>query len=445
MAQMDKTHDGSSGSWVSSANAKDADFPIQNLPLGVIRRCRTSEVPRGAVAIGDQAIDLRAVHEARLLGGAAAEAAEAAAEPSLNRLMSLGPRHRFELRRELWQLLLASGADEAERRRRVSPCLIPLSSVDMLMPAAIGDYSDFYAGIHHARNMGKVFRPDNPLLPNYRWVPIGYHGRASSVMVSGTPVRRPNGQFKKPDMPAPQFGPCQQLDYELELGLLVATGNAIGTPVSIDAAPDHFFGVCLLNDWSARDVQAWEYQPLGPFLAKSFATSISPWIVTMEALAPFRIPAFARPGDDPVPLPHLTSPVDQAEGGIDLRMEVLICTERMREAGAKAFRLTDSNFRHSYWTPAQMLAHHTSNGCNLNPGDLFGSGTMSGTERSSFGSLIEITSRGKEPVRVSEGETRTFLEDGDEIIFRGRCERSGYASIGLGECRGIVLPAPPPQ
>jgi fumarylacetoacetase len=308
----------------------------------------------------------------------------------------------------------------------------------MAPPAIIGDYTDFYSSIHHASNVGRLFRPGNPLLPNYKYVPIGYHGRASSIVVSGTPVGRPSGQSKEPAAEAPVFGPTRSLDYELEVGFFAGPGNALGQPIPIADAEQHIFGLCLLNDWSARDMQSWEYQPLGPFLAKSFATTISPWIVTMEALAPFRVPAFQRPDGDPEPLPYLSAAEDRERGGIDLTLEVYIASRQMREAALQPMRLSRGNLRNLYWTLAQLLTHHSSNGCNLRPGDLLATGTVSGPSREERGCLLELTQRGAEPIRLPNGEIRKFLEDGDEVILRGYCERDGFARIGLGECRGTI-------
>jgi fumarylacetoacetase len=318
---------------------------------------------------------------------------------------------------------------------------VPTAEVTSLLPAHVGDYTDFYASAHHATHVGRLFRPDHPLLPNYKWIPIGYHGRASSVVASGRPVRRPLGQRRPAEGEPPPFGPSELLDYEVEVGVFVGRGNELGAPVPIGEAEEHLFGVCLLNDWSARDIQAWEYQPLGPFLGKSFATTISPWVVTTEALAPFRAPALERPAGDPEPLPYLAHGMDAHTAGVDIRVEAWLETPKMREGGSPPARISCASTRDLYWTLAQMLAHHASNGCNLRPGDLFGSGTVSGPSRDSFGCLLEITRRGQEPLELPTGETRTFLEDGDEVILRGFCERVGYRRIGLGECRGRVEPA----
>jgi fumarylacetoacetase len=352
--------------------------------------------------------------------------------------MSLGTDARRVLRRRLHAALRREASDSDQRAAWGH--LFALSDVEMLLPASVSDYTDFYASIFHATNVGKLFRPDNPLLPNYKYVPIGYHGRASSLIPSGIPVRRPCGQTRDGDAD-PKFGPTKALDYELEVGFYVSGENKLGEAVPIAQAEEHIFGICLVNDWSARDIQAWEYQPLGPFLAKSFATSLSPWVVTMEALAPFRAHAFARPAGDPAPLPYLLDPGDQENGGIDLWLEVALLSPRMREAGIAPVVLGCSNFRDMYWTMAQMLTHHASNGCNLRAGDLLASGTVSGADKTARGCLLELTSRGKDPVTLPTGEQRKFLEDGDEIILRGFCEREGFRRIGLGHCRGTILPA----
>jgi fumarylacetoacetase len=431
--RLDPTHDPSRRSWVASANGH-ADFPIQNLPLGIFSPA--GGTPRAGVAIGDMILDLGALHAAGLLQDEAARAAEAAAGGALNALFALGAGPRRALRTRLSELLAEGSAARAATER----CLHHAADCTPHLPARIGDYTDFYVGIHHATNVGRVFRPDNPLLPNYKHVPIGYHGRASSVVPSGTPLRRPNGQRPGPD--GPSFGPCERLDYELELGIWIGPGNALGEPVPVGEAAEHVAGYGLLNDWSARDIQAWEYQPLGPFLAKNFASTVSPWVITPEALAPFRIAQPQRPEGDPAPLPYLRDATDQSEGALDLDLEVLILTPGLREKWLPPHRLARSNARHMYWTVAQMVAHHTSGGCNLQPGDLLGSGTISGPERGACGSLLEATAGGKEPVRLASGEERRFLQDGDEVILRARAAREGAVTIGFGECRGTILPAP---
>jgi fumarylacetoacetase len=438
MPKLNATHEPGRRSWVSSANAPGCDFPIQNLPFGVFRRRRTTEVLRGGIAIGDRILDLAALRGAAPLQGRAGEALAAACEPTLNRLMGMGAAHASALRGELSAMLTAGGMDESERRRKIEPLLVPAVAADIQLPAAIGDYTDFYASVFHATNVGRLLRPDNPLLPNYKWIPIAYHGRASSVVASDTAIRRPSGQIKGQNDAEPRFAPSRFLDYELEIAFFVGPGSAQGEPVEIDRAAEHIFGFCILNDWSARDIQGWEYQPLGPFLAKNFATTISPWVVTAEALAPFRTHAFARDEGDPRPLPYLSSSGDAEEGGIDMIVEAYMRTARMRQANEPPFRLSRGNFRDIYWTPAQMLAHHASGGCNLNPGDLIASGTVSGAEKTSWGSLIELTTRGKEPIHLPTGETRTFIEDGDEILMRARCERAGFVGIGFGDCFGLI-------
>lgn len=429
---LNQTHDPALKSWVTSANSPDTDFPIQNLPFSVVRRSGTDDEFHPAVAIGDYALDLAALCDAGITQSGSFDACR---ESKLNAFMSLGGNAWSEVRSELSQLLTQGSVYEAE----VQSCLIALADVEYDVPAHIGDYTDFYTSIHHATNIGRLFRPDNPLLPNYEWIPIGYHGRSSSIGVSGQHFRRPIGQLKSPDQEEPIVAPCQRLDYELEVGIFVGPANELGEPVPIDNAEGHIFGLCLLNDWSARDIQAWEYQPLGPFLAKSFASTISPWIVTLEALAPFRKP-FSRDAGRPAPLPYLHSEANSAMGSVDMQLEVLIQTTRMRNENCPPERLSSSNFTDSYWTIAQMLTHHTINGCNLQPGDFFGSGTMSGATEGSQGALIEITKGGSEPVQLSNGETRTFLEDGDTIIMRARCDKEGAVSIGFGEVAGTVEP-----
>jgi len=433
---LNPTHDPARTSWIESANSAAADFPLQNLPFGVFR---TAENPAARIgtAIGDQILDLSAAAGRDLLPVTARSVCQ---QTTLNPLMAAGPAVWSTLRARLSELL---GADScpAALRAQVQRCLVPQSAATMQLPAVIGDYTDFYASVFHATNVGKLFRPDQPLLPNYKWVPIGYHGRSSSIAVSGAAVRRPSGQSKPAESAVPHFGPSKSLDYELELGAFVGPGNPPGASIPLAAAAGHIFGVVLLNDWSARDLQSWESQPLGPFLAKNFATSLSPWVVTMEALAPFRAPAFVRPAGDPAPLPYLADQNDTARGGLALRLEVWLLTEKMRAAGAAPHRLSSGNFSQMYWTLAQLLTHHASNGCNLQPGDLLGSGTVSGPTPDSRGCLLELTARGTEPLRLPNGEERRFLEDGDEVILRGYAERPGARRIGLGECRGRVLPA----
>ncbi len=433
---LDGTHDAARRSWVASANGH-RDFPIQNLPLGVFST--GGGVPRGGVAIGDMILDLGAALDAGLFHDLARDAAEAAAGPALNPLLRMGAAPRRALRARLSDLLDENGAERAATEKLRDRLLHKADDCRLHLPAVIGDYTDFFAGINHATNTGRLFRPDNPLLPNYKFVPVAYHGRASSVRPSGTEFRRPRGQRKPASQSVPDFGPCRNLDYELELGVWVGPGNTLGEPVGIASAGEHIAGFCLLNDWSARDIQAWEYQPLGPFLAKNFCTSVSPWLVTTEALAPFRVAQRERPAGDPPSLAYLNDPIDQARGALDIELEVYLLTPQMRAAGSSPHRLSAATTRELYWTPAQMVAHQTSNGCNLQPGDLFGSGTISGRDPASFGSLLEITEGGRNSVRLPSGETRRFLEDGDEVIFRAQCRKDGFASIGFGECRGRVL------
>lgn len=425
-------------SWLDSANGHP-DFPLQNLPLGVFSS--PGREPRGGVAIGEHILDLKAALAADLFEGEARHAAEAASGASLNAFFALGAGPRRVLREQL-QALLAEGSPQQARMQELGASLLPAqANCQLHLPAQVGDYTDFYVGIHHANNVGRLFRPDNPLLPNYKHVPIGYHGRASTVVASGTAVRRPNGQTLAPGAEAPGFGPSKRLDYELELGIWIGPGNEMGEAIGIGQAEQHVAGYCLLNDWSARDVQAWEYQPLGPFLAKNFATSVSPWVVTAEALAPFRKAQPARPEGDPQPLPYLLDEHDQAQGAFDIQLEVLLQTAAMREQGIEPLRLALSNTQNMYWTVAQMVAHHSVGGCKLQAGDLFGSGTLSGPAPEAFGSLLESTFGGKQPLLLPGGEQRTFLQDGDEVIFRAWCEREGYPRIGFGECRGVILPA----
>jgi fumarylacetoacetase len=434
--KTDGTHDAALRSFVESANDPGSDFPVQNLPLGVFRRGGEGRARIGC-AIGDRVLDLLSCGERGLLRGLPEAVEAACAGGNLNGLMALEARVRGTLRHRLSHLLRTEGGF-VTARAAAAEVLVPLADAEMLLPAAIGDYTDFYASLFHATNVGKMLRPDNPLLPNYKWVPIGYHGRASSLVVSGTEVARPRGQTEPGEGGEPRFGPTRALDYELEVAAFLGPGNRLGAPIPIAEAESQLFGLVLLNDWSARDIQKWEYQPLGPFLAKSFATSISPWVVTLEALAPFRAPAFARPAGDPQPLAYLSDPDDREHGGVDLGLEVRLLTKAMRESGREPFLVSRSNLRDVYWTLAQMVAHHSSNGCNLRPGDLIASGTVSGPEKENRGCLIERTWRGTEPLGLPGGEERRFLESGDEVILRGRCERTGFVAIGFGDCRGVV-------
>ncbi|MEX2218470.1 MAG: fumarylacetoacetase [Phycisphaerales bacterium] len=456
---VNETHDPGLRSWVESANEPQTDFPIQNLPFCQFDLPQLDHGPVGVV-IGDRLLRLDVLVAAGVFGEIGDTLKEAAVEHMLDGIMirpfsDVMPR----LRSRLCELLRADNPLLRDNTSLRSSALISLDEAKFLRPSLIPNYTDFYASIHHARTVGSMFRPDNPLLPNYKHIPIGYHGRASSIVASGTDIRRPRGQQSPPEDPAaerratqtPGFGPSKMLDYELEVGFFVGPGNELGRPIPIGEAESHIFGLCLVNDWSARDIQKWEYQPLGPFLAKSFATTISPFIVTMEALEPFRVPAFRRPEGDPRPLPYLWSDADQARGAIDLTLEVWLQSEQMRARGLSPVLLSKSNsFKDLYWTPAQLLTHHASNGCNLQPGDLLASGTVSGPGATERGCLLELTwdgtgeggkPRPRKPLQLPSGETRTFLADGDEVIFKGYCERDGFRRIGFGECRGRVLPA----
>jgi fumarylacetoacetase len=436
---LDETHDPRTRSWVDSANRIDCEFPIQNLPFAVFRRGDPEEEFRGGVAIGDQIVDLAALARLGVFEAQAAQGIHAGGRASLNSLMQLGPRIWSAVRRALFEGLREGSSLQSSLRS----CLVAQSDAQYSLPAQIGDYTDFYTSIHHATAVGRMMRPDNPLLPNYRWIPIGYHGRSSSIGVSGQTFRRPRGQRLPPGAAQPVVGPSQRLDYELELGIFVGVGNSPGTPIPMAEAEAHIFGMCLLNDWSARDLQAWEYQPLGPFLAKNFATTISPWIVTLQALAPFRVP-FVRPGDAPPPLPYLNSSRNRDAGAIDIRLEVQIQSAAMHERHEPPHRLSSTTFRHAYWTIAQLLAHHTINGCDLRAGDLLGTGTQSGPSPAEAGSLLELSAGGSQTIQIGREEYRTFLEDGDSVILRGWCEKPGTARIGFGTAQGRVLPAVSP-
>jgi fumarylacetoacetase len=433
---IDETHAPQRQSWIASANSHP-DFPIQNLPIGIFSR--DGDSPRAGIAIGDEIFDLAAAWHLGLFAGAAAQAAEACNASTLNDFFALGKGPRQALRHRLSALLDAASTERSNLAAHRERLVHAASACTLHLPAQIGDYTDFYAGIHHATNVGRLFGRNDPLPPNYKYVPIGYHGRASSVQISGSDIRRPSGQRKPGQETVPSFGPSRNLDYELELGIWIGPGNDLGNPIPIGAAADHIAGFCLLNDWSARDIQAWEYQPLGPFLAKSFATTISPWVIMPEALAPFRRAQALRAEGDPAPLPHLFDARDQADGGLDIALDVHLVTDRLKAEGKPPHRLSRGNAIHLYWTPAQFVAHHTSNGCNLRPGDLFGSGTISSPDRDGFGSLLEITEGGRKPITLGDDETRRFLEDGDEVVMTARCRREGFASIGFGTCRGRIV------
>jgi fumarylacetoacetase len=418
-------------SWIASANDAKTDFPLANLPYGVFTHGRATRI---GVAIGDQIFDLGTAASECLLKGLPDDVVDVCKATFLNPLMRLGPGAWSALRGRLTELL-GDHAD-SKTQRKIAAMLIPMRDVEMQLPAQIGDYTDFYASIHHATRVGKLFRPDNPLLPNYKYVPIGYHGRASSIVVSGNEICRPSGQTKPPQANEPAFGPSRSLDYELEVGIFIGPGNVLGETIPIDEAERHVFGLCLLNDWSARDIQSWEYQPLGPFLAKNFATTISPWIVTMEALEPYRVAMNARPDGDPAPLPYLAN----RGGAIDVTLEAFVQSRRMREDNIEPMRVSRGNLRDLYWSLAQLVTHHASSGCNLRAGDLLATGTISGSEEGSEGCLLEMKHR-SEPVLLPTGETRTFLEDGDEVIFRSFAEREGLPRIGFGRCLGRIASA----
>ena len=425
-------------SWVESANDATCDFPIQNLPLGIFRRRGSGDEPRVAVAIGDQVLDVQACVEARILPDLSPEAACALSATTLNGFMAQGRACWAGTRAALTRLLAADTPTLRDDPALRDRCLVSMTDADMLLPATIGDYTDFYASVHHATNVGSMFRPDNPLLPNYKHLPVGYHGRSSSIVPSGTPVRRPHGQLRPDDAAPPVFGPSRLLDYEIEMAVFVGPGNDQGGRVAMSDALDHIFGMVILNDWSARDVQKWEYQPLGPFNAKNFATTVSPWVVTLDALEPYRVGAPPRGPDDPPVLEYL-QPAGNA--AYDITVEVYLASQQMRDAGTEPVRLSRGNFTDMYWTVAQMLVHHASTGCNLRPGDLLASGTVSGPTEESRGSMLELSWRGQNPISLPDGTTRKFLADGDEVIFRAFCEKPGAPRIGFGDCRGVILPA----
>ena len=439
---IDETHDPKRRSWIASAQGHP-EFPIQNLPFGIFTP-PGAITARGGVAIGDSILDLKAALDAGLFAGEAEKAARAAIGTTLNPMMGLGKGPRIALRKRLSELLAEDSVD-AKKAQSVPDLLHAAAQCTVHLPAAVGDYTDFYAGIHHAASGGRRLRPNlPPLNPNYKYIPIAYHGRASSVRAPsllGGAVRRPHGQYLRGGKEPPVFGVCEKLDFELEFGTWVGPGNALGERIPMANAADHIFGYCLLNDWSARDIQRWETVPLGPFLGKSFSTTVSPWIITPEALAPFRIAQAPRPEGDPKPLPYLWDDADQAHGALNIELEALMLTEGLRARKLPPHRLTLSNTSHLYWTTAQMLAHHACGGCNLQPGDLFGSGTISGPTPDSQGSLGEISESATKPFTLASGEQRTYLEDGDEIVLRAHARREGFVSIGFGESRGQIQPA----
>ncbi|AGU47236.1 fumarylacetoacetase [Variovorax paradoxus B4] len=438
IAALNHTHDAGARSWVASANVAGSDFPIQNLPCAVFRRTGSPEPFRGGVAIGDQVLDMAALSARQLLDGLALDAARAAALPALNDFFALGGAAWSALRHAVFALL----RDDAPPAtvHAVRDCLVPQAEVEYTVPARIGDYTDFYTSIDHALNISRLMNPEGDVTPNFRWIPTAYHGRVSTIGISGQRFHRPMGQTMAPGARAPTYHACARLDYELELGIWIGEGNAAGEPIPLERAEEHIFGICLLNDWSARDIQFWEMAPLGPFLAKNFATTLSPWIVTMEALAPYR-QAWTRPANEPQPLGYLDSHANRESGAIDIRLEVWLESEKARNDGSGPSRLSRTSFRHQYWSVAQMVAHHTVGGCSLNPGDLFGSGTISGPGPGEAGAIIELTRAAQDPVTLANGEQRGFLEDGDAVLLRGWCEKPGHARIGFGESRGTVLPA----
>ena len=436
MSLINQTHSTDLSSWVESANCPNGDFPIQNLPFAIFRRKNSDEAFRGAVAIGDQVIDLAALAKLELFSGVVQQALIACSQSQLNDFMAMPATTWSALR----AALSAALASDSLLQAQLSDSLIAQSEIEFDLPCRIGDYTDFYTSINHATTIGSFFRPDNPLLPNYKWVPIGYHGRSSSITVSGQDFHRPCGQTKAPSADAPSLGPCKRLDYEMEVGIYLGSGNEMGSAIEIDAADQHIFGMCLFNDWSARDIQGWEYQPLGPFLAKNFASTVSPWIITNEALAPFRQP-WSRDPADPQPLDYLSSSKNSALGAYDIQLEVTLQTQKMRADNNPGQQLTRTSFNHSYWSVGQMVAHHSVNGCNLVAGDFFGSGTQSGPGIDQVGSMMELTSAGKNSFSLENGESRTFLEDGDAVIMSGFCEAADATRIGFGEVRATILPA----
>lgn len=438
MIALNHTHEAGARSWVDAANIEGTDFPIQNLPYAVLRRRGSQEPFRGGVAIGDQVLDLAALCARERLDGLALDAVRAAALPVLNDFFALGAAAWQSLRHAVFALLRDGTAPAT--MQAVRECLVPQAEVEYTVPARIGDYTDFYTSIDHALNISRLMNPQGDVTPNFRWIPTAYHGRVSTIGISGQRFRRPMGQTMAPGAKAPTYHACARLDYELELGIWIGQGNAAGEPIALEHAEEHIFGICLLNDWSARDIQFWEMAPLGPFLAKNFATTISPWIVTMEALAPYR-QAWTRPASEPQPLGYLESAANREGGAIDIRLEVWLESEKARNDASGPSRLSRTSFRHQYWSVAQMVAHHTVGGCNLNAGDLLGSGTISGPGPGEAGAIIELTRAGQSPVTLANGEQRGFLEDGDVVLLRGWCEKPGRARIGFGESRGTVLPA----
>ena len=433
---LNDTHQASLLSWVASANGENSEFPIQNLPYAAYRAKDSIDAHQIGVAIGEHILPVTRLLGLSDLSTMEREAATACNSPALNPLMALGPRHWRALRQALSRGLRHGSPHQSYLR----PALVPIAEAEFAVPARIGDFTDMYTSLDHALNVGRLLRPDNPLMPNFKWLPCGYHARVSSIGVSGQCFLRPKGQILPPGESIPIVTATRRLDYELELAIWIGTGNSLGTPVGLDQASQHVFGLGLLNDWSARDIQAWEYQPLGPLLSKNFATTVSPWVVTMEALEPFRS-AWHRDLANPQPISYLESTQNREHGAVDIGLEAWLHTDSMIRAGQPPHLLSKTNFRHNYWTIAQMIAHHTINGCNLCAGDLIGSGTQSGPGAGEFGALIEITQGGKRPVTLPGGEERSFLADGDTVILRARAEREGFRSIGFGDCAGTVLPA----
>ena len=439
LQSLNETHDPDRKSWVTSANRKDCEFPIQNLPFGMFSR--RGNAPRFGIAIGDQVLDVHAAAAAGVLSGPALVVANLASTTSLNSIFALDQSILTDFRRQVANLLDVAGPQKQHAMANRHLLLVEQSACELHLPAAIGDYTDFFSGIHHASTTGALARPDDPLPLNYKWMPIAYHARASSVVASGAAVHRPYGQIGSSGGKPPRHAPSSRLDFELELGFYIGRGNPLGRAVPVANASEHIAGYCLLNDWSARDIQRWETVPLGPFLGKSFATTVSPWVVTSDALLPFRCPTMVRTSGDPSPLPYLLDAVDQQSGGLDIEMSALLQTPQMRRDDIPAAPLTHSNARHLYWTPAQMVAYHASGGCNLRPGDLMGSGTISGPVETQRGSLLELSAGGRKPIALPNGEVRSFLEDGDEVTITAACHRDGFASIGFGVCTGRIVPA----
>lgn len=439
MRTLNETHAPERKSWVDTANQDDCDFPIQNLPFGLFSS--SGGKPRFGVAIGDKVLDVARAIDAGFISSGVLASAKLEELSCLNSILALDPERLSEFRRQVATLLDAQGHNGDKARTQQDKLLIAQSQCELLLPIEIGDFTDFYAGIHHAHTTGSLLRPDNPLPLNYRWAPIASHGRSSSIVVGGGSIRRPNGQLGSRGGMPPSYARSRLLDFEMELGFYIGRGNPLGSPIGIANADDHIAGYCLLNDWSARDVQRWEAVPLGPFLSKSFATSVSPWIVTPDALLPFRTPVMAREPEDPAPLPYLLDATDQSSGGLDIQLSVWFRTEAMIRGNLPAAELGVSNSKYLYWSPAQMVAHQSSGGCNLRPGDLIGSGTISGPGPSQRGSLLEISLGGKRAFSLASGETRAFLEDGDEVTLKARCRREGFAPIGFGACVGRVVPA----